>query len=122
MEELFNLRHAQLRNAIERIFGIVKRKFRIIASAPEYSIPTQSKIILAVCALWNFIRCHDPDNAEAYEEEEIVRVDPPRPALHFQRGASISRAEGMDASKFRDEIAKAMWNDYLLYTCQRPSR
>ena len=29
-EELFNLRHAQLRNIVERIFGILKRHFRIL--------------------------------------------------------------------------------------------
>lgn len=28
-EELFNLRHAQLRNAIERILGVVKCRFPI---------------------------------------------------------------------------------------------
>ncbi|KAL1944221.1 hypothetical protein VTO73DRAFT_3406 [Trametes versicolor] len=31
-EELFNLRHAKLRNAIERIFGIVKKRFPILRS------------------------------------------------------------------------------------------
>jgi len=35
-EELFNLRHAQLRNIIERIFGILKRRFRILRTPPEY--------------------------------------------------------------------------------------
>jgi hypothetical protein len=84
MEELFNLRHAQLRSVIERIFGVVKRKFKILASAPEYTIPTQSKIILAVCVLWNFIRCHDPDDAEPFDCNELERIDPPRPGSHFQ--------------------------------------
>ncbi|GLB38366.1 putative nuclease activity [Lyophyllum shimeji] len=46
-KELFNLRHSQARNAVERIFGIVKRRFTLINAAPEYSIHTQSKIILA---------------------------------------------------------------------------
>jgi hypothetical protein len=29
-KELFNLRHASLRNVIERIFGVVKRKYQIL--------------------------------------------------------------------------------------------
>ena len=37
-EELFNLRHASLRNAIERLFGVWKRKFKIILSRNEYAI------------------------------------------------------------------------------------
>jgi DDE superfamily endonuclease len=37
-KELFNLRHASLRNVIERIFGVVKRKFKILAFKAEYSL------------------------------------------------------------------------------------
>ncbi|KAF2319258.1 hypothetical protein GH714_014273 [Hevea brasiliensis] len=33
--ELFNLRHASLRNAIERAFGVVKKRFPIIANPDE---------------------------------------------------------------------------------------
>jgi hypothetical protein len=29
-KELFNLRYAQLRNAIKRIFSVLKRKFKIL--------------------------------------------------------------------------------------------
>ena len=35
--ELFNLRHASLRNVIERIFGIFKSRFLIFKSAPPFS-------------------------------------------------------------------------------------
>ena len=35
-KELFNLRHASLRNIIERIFGVVKRRFQIFDKTPEY--------------------------------------------------------------------------------------
>lgn len=34
-EELFNLRHSSLRNVVERIFGVTKRRFRIFKIAPE---------------------------------------------------------------------------------------
>jgi hypothetical protein len=37
-KELFNLKYTQLRNAIKRIFDILKRKFKILLRPPEYTI------------------------------------------------------------------------------------
>lgn len=34
-EELFNLRHARLRNVIERVIGILKKRWRILRDGPE---------------------------------------------------------------------------------------
>ena len=41
-KELFNLQHASLRNAIERAFGVLKKRFPIMASSNEtsYGVPT----------------------------------------------------------------------------------
>ena len=55
-KELFNLRHSQARNAVERIFGILKKRFPIVCQAPEFSLAMQAKLVLACCALHNFIR------------------------------------------------------------------
>ena len=43
-KELFNHRHASLRNAIERAFGVLKKRFPIIRSTtePTYSFDVQS--------------------------------------------------------------------------------
>ena len=35
-EELVNLRNAQLRNVIERIFSVLKKSFQILQGAPQY--------------------------------------------------------------------------------------
>ena len=48
LKELFNLRHASLRNVIERIFGVLKRKFKVPQTPAEYSIETQTHIILRI--------------------------------------------------------------------------
>jgi len=40
-KELYNLRHAQQRNAIERIFGVLTKRFPILNVPPEYRIQTQ---------------------------------------------------------------------------------
>ncbi|CAN0893477.1 hypothetical protein LINGRAPRIM_LOCUS2786, partial [Linum grandiflorum] len=67
-KELFNLRHASLRNAIERAFGVLKKRFPIIASGSEahHDVNTRSKIVLACCILHNFLLMYHPD-------EEILR-------------------------------------------------
>ncbi|CAL8150523.1 unnamed protein product [Prunus armeniaca] len=54
--ELFNLRHASLRNVIERIFGIFKSRFTIFKSAPPFPFKTQAGLVLACVALHNFLR------------------------------------------------------------------
>jgi hypothetical protein len=60
-EELFNLRHAGLRNVIERAFGVMKRQWRILVIPPEYDLDTQAHIPAALCAIHNFIQILDPD-------------------------------------------------------------
>jgi hypothetical protein len=55
-EETFNYAHSSLRNVIERSFGVLKMKWRILRQIPSFEPRKQSKIILACCALHNFIR------------------------------------------------------------------
>jgi hypothetical protein len=54
--ELFSLRHAFLRNVVERIFKILKRRFRILRSAPEYPMRSQVNLIYVLTAIHNYIR------------------------------------------------------------------
>jgi len=54
--KLFHLQYVSLRNVIERIFGVIKRKFKILVQAAKYSINTQVDLVLAICGLYNFIR------------------------------------------------------------------
>lgn len=54
-QELFNRKHASLRNYIERIFGVLKRRFKILASDIEYPMPTQPKIFAACTVLHNML-------------------------------------------------------------------
>jgi hypothetical protein len=68
-----------LRNVIERIFGVVKRKFKILGQVAEYSIDTQVDLVLALCGLYNFIHQHkdiDYKLAEIeLEDEEDTEVE-----------------------------------------------
>ena len=54
--EVFNFLHSSLRNVIERAFGVLKEKWRILKGIPSFSTRTQKHIIIACLALHNFIR------------------------------------------------------------------
>ncbi len=55
--ERFNHLHSCLRNAVERAFGVLKKKWRILQGLPHFHDPlTQTKIITACMCLHNFIR------------------------------------------------------------------
>ena len=45
-KELYNLRHASTRNLAERVLGITKEKFPILATMMEYDFPTQRDMVL----------------------------------------------------------------------------
>lgn len=43
-KELYNLRHAQLRNVVERIFAVWKKRFPILMTMPAFNFRLQVKI------------------------------------------------------------------------------
>ena len=62
--ELFNRRHSQIRNVVERTFGVLKKRFPILSGPmPPYRIPRQCSILVACCVVNNFIRDHDIHDA-----------------------------------------------------------
>ena len=52
MKETFNHAHAKVRNVIERSFGVLKMKFRILLNMPSF--PEESKLEL-LFLVWLFI-------------------------------------------------------------------
>ncbi|KAD0676520.1 hypothetical protein E3N88_43876 [Mikania micrantha] len=55
-EEKFNRAHAQLRNVIERSYGVLKARFPILKQMDLFSFPIQRDIVIACFAVHNFIR------------------------------------------------------------------
>ncbi|KAJ1687653.1 hypothetical protein LUZ63_019043 [Rhynchospora breviuscula] len=55
-EELFNYRHAQLRNIVEKTFGVLKSRFKICVLMRKYKFRTQKNVIKACYILHNFIK------------------------------------------------------------------
>jgi hypothetical protein len=52
---MFNLRHSSRRVTIERAFGALKNRFRILDNRSFHPFKTQVKLVLACCILHNWI-------------------------------------------------------------------
>ncbi|KAK7364679.1 hypothetical protein VNO80_13420 [Phaseolus coccineus] len=109
-KELFNLRHSSLRNVIERSFGVLKKRFPIIASGtePHYDVDTMTKIVLACCILHNFLRGVDNDDSLLQEvDNELLQED-------VQPSTTDAREQDYRlGSHIRDTIANEMWQHYV---------
>lgn len=62
-KELFNHRHAILRNHVERDWGILKKRFPILHVGTFHPIRNQIKIPAAAAVFHNIIRMHGGDDA-----------------------------------------------------------
>lgn len=111
-EELYNLRHASARNAVERIFGVLKRRFVILTHPPEYEMSVQVRIPPALGAVHNFIRDHDGDDILDFLEEYDEN---PGSYGELAEGPA-RRAEVIRATSKRDNIAAMMWESYQRIT------
>ncbi|XP_058734266.1 uncharacterized protein LOC131605995 [Vicia villosa] len=116
-QELFNLRHSSLRNVVERAFGVVKKRFRIISSGAEatYGVDTQNYIILACCILHNYLMEVDPDEDLIAEvDEEIGNQSAPQ-ANHGHLEVDEDEQNTHLGQIFRNSMINAMWNDYITH-------
>ncbi|XP_039129079.1 putative nuclease HARBI1 [Dioscorea cayenensis subsp. rotundata] len=104
--ELFNLRHASLRSAIERAFGVLKKRFPIIASStePHYGLETHKEIIFACCILHNYLMGVDPDEALITQVDNEIRDE----AGDEYRASGENNEETIQGEIIRDEIAVEM--------------
>jgi hypothetical protein len=110
-EELFNLRHASAQNVIECIFGVLKRCFRTLLLAPEYSLEIQAQIPAALCTIHNFIRMHDID--ENVVEPDLGDDEAQNDHDHDHIASAAAAAELDHPSARWDHIAQQMWDDYV---------
>ena len=74
VKELFNLRHSALRNAVERMIGVFKNRFRFFeAGRRNMPLKTQIEVVYALTAVYNFINMYNPDDLNSFpmvEDEE----------------------------------------------------
>ncbi|KAL6349654.1 hypothetical protein AAG906_041061 [Vitis piasezkii] len=107
-QEVFNLRHSSLRNAIEITFGVLKKRFPIIASGtePHYLVDTQSDIILACCILHNYLMGVDPDERLIAEvDRELFSEE-----AEFESMVLSLAKKCKEGEILREKIAMDIWN------------
>ena len=75
-KELFNLRHSSLWNAVERIFGVLKKRFKVLTYQLEYPFKIQVRLVKVMCCLHNIIRIAGGDDMfdEMWEEDIAAKV------------------------------------------------
>lgn len=110
-KELFNLRHASLRNVIERIFGIFKSRFTIFKSAPPFSFKTQAELVLACAALHNFLRkeCRSDEFPIESVEESSSSTLPVNEDHNIEPIIQTQEQQREDGNAWRTSIAMNMW-------------
>ncbi len=104
--ELFNLRHPQLRNVIERCFGVVKKRFSILTAMPSFEYKFQVKLTMCTFIVHNFIKQHQ-EHVNIYDI-----INPNNDDNEIPNNDAIE--DNTNAYGFCDQIAMAMWNDYQL--------
>jgi hypothetical protein len=106
------------RNPIERIFGVIKKRWRILTMPIQYSPTAQAQIVTALCALHNFIMVHAQD-VEVPRYKNLCCGDDFQAA---ERGVGGSlNAERQAAEHMRYMLSTSMWDDYQEELAQRNS-
>jgi len=131
-KELFNLRHAQARNVVERIIGVLKCRFAIARGTSFWPMATQTRIVAALCVIHNFIRHWNPEDLSREEQDldgqddsDQDRDEQENRELETRGGTSqlhparITATEAAAATARRDEIANRMWEQYQTYNVHR---
>jgi hypothetical protein len=75
-KELFNHRHSSLRVIVERVFGLLKRRFKILDEVIRFPpFPTQIEIVITVCIIHNWVIQDGSDEFIIFETEELPSIN-----------------------------------------------
>lgn len=111
-EELFNLRHASLRNVVERLFGVLKKRFKVLVQFNNWPIEAQITMMYSLAALHNFIRRHDAFNTVDLDEDDDL--DGTSTDIDDE-GHSASAVARMVSNR-RNTIANDNWLQFFDYS------
>ncbi|KAF8806057.1 hypothetical protein BYT27DRAFT_7102947 [Phlegmacium glaucopus] len=111
-KSFLNLRHAQARNIIEHIFGVLKKRWDILNCASQYDMDIQACIPAGLAATHNFILGHDDTDIHNYLHD-LDPSSPPTEAVTGDPGhGAIPQVEQDRAEALHEEIATRMWESY----------
>ena len=96
--ELFNYRHAQARNVVERTFGIMKSKWWMLREISQFDRETQASIIICCSVLHNMRLPRLAGGADSFDVEGSNK---------------FCSLKHQNAYKFREWLSKKMWKKCL---------
>lgn len=105
-----------MRNCIERIFGVLKKRFPVLREPLAMSLASQADIVPVLCWIHNFIRRENPLDIPALEDaRQNGSVSAPE-GEEEEEEDTPQQTEDSGESEFttqrRDKIAQAMWKQY----------
>ena len=115
--ELFNLRHSSLRTTIERCFGVLKKRFRVLDAESFWSFQIQVEVLLACSIIHNHILEVDPidsilDDVIRDSQYESCGVQQSKSEIEEEDREWEIEEEDREWVTKRDEICRAMWEDW----------
>jgi hypothetical protein len=108
-KELFNHRHTQLRNHVERTLGVVKKRFPILKLATFHTLENQVKIPVAAAIFHNLIQALNGD--EEWLDHQPDNINPTQ-FVALPSGDQINDPGTAEGNALRDSIAQEMWAQY----------
>ena len=108
--EVYNHAHSSLKNVIERSFGVLKEKWRILKAVPSFSLRAQKKIIIACISLHNYIRdskLRDEEFDKCDEDEDYIPGVQPG-SVPLQEDTVSAIFDTVDMNAYRDTIANSL--------------
>lgn len=117
-EELFNLRHSSLRQFIERMLGVLKLWFKILAVKFQINLKQQyDKFIACTCVHNMKPRCNGKSHLIFWEAEHSSnkesRISVKDTAEDYNSQTATSNHYPKECENWRDGMAEAMWKQYV---------
>ncbi|XP_066990472.1 putative nuclease HARBI1 [Macrobrachium rosenbergii] len=75
-QQIYNYRVSRARNVVERTFGMLSSRFRILHSTINLSPTKVSKIILACCYLHNYMSGDGEQYVESISRRQLIPFEP----------------------------------------------
>ncbi|KAE8189196.1 hypothetical protein CF328_g6358 [Tilletia controversa] len=115
--ELYNKKHASLRSVVERIFGVVQERFKILVSGCDYDLATQAKVFPALAVVHNFVVINDPSDTLHPDDLAAWLLERDKDSTIGAEGdlsvtSSTTRAEKKRGEERREKAANSLWKEY----------
>ncbi|KAE8183780.1 hypothetical protein A4X06_0g8990 [Tilletia controversa] len=113
-EELYNRRHSGLRSVIERAFGIMKARFKVLRTGSQFDLKVQAAVFPALAVVHNMLISDDPDDPYLLDDFALAEMEMDGTTDSTLRAAAgrISDAERKSGQDQRDKIARKMWRSF----------